>query len=98
METLLTREQVFFTFADFDDTDNNFDTADIDDGDNVETKSVDKWEDIVEGVKQNGQGDSTTNKLSHGDTFFCFEVFDDDLPTTDFLQGGVFMFDMIAKK
>ncbi len=92
------RTSFFLTLENFDNTDDNFDTKDIDDGDDVEKKFVDKREDIVEGVEQNGRGDSTTNEPLHGNTFFFSEVFDDDLPTTDFLRGGVFTFDMIAKK
>jgi hypothetical protein len=41
-------------------------------------------------------------RLDHQQTIarrhiFFFEVFDDDLLTTDFLRGGVFTFDMFAK-
>ena len=64
------RRSFCLTFDDFDDTDNNFDTADIDDGDGVEKKSVDKREDIVDGVEQNGREGSTTNDPSQGDRFF----------------------------
>jgi len=44
-----------------DDTDGDFDTADIVDGDDVDKNSVDEREDTIEGVEHNA-GDSTTNE------------------------------------
>ncbi len=74
-EDVIDSRTIFFlTFEVFDNIDVNFDTADIDDGDDIEKKSVNKQEDIVEGVEQNRQGDSTTKEPSHGDTFFYFKV------------------------
>ncbi len=85
------------SFAYFDDTDDNFDTADIDDGDNDDKYFVDERGDFNDGGEQNERRDLTTNDPSHGDTFFFFDVFPNDLPTTDFLRGEVFRFDdMIA--
>ena len=91
------RRSFCLTFDDFDDTDNNFDTADIDDGDGVEKKSVDKREDIVDGVEQNGREGSTTNDPLQGDRFFFLEVFEENLPATDFLRGGVFTVDILVE-
>ncbi len=51
----------------------DFDTADIVDGDDVNKNSVDELEDTVKGVEHNA-GDSTTNELTCGDTFFFFPV------------------------
>ena len=52
-----------------DDTDDDFDTADIVDGDNVDKNSVDEREDTIEGVEHNA-GNSTANESTRGDTFF----------------------------
>jgi hypothetical protein len=66
-----------------DETDNDFDTADIDNGDNVELKPIDDREDTVEGgsvddrddtvkgVDGNG-GNTTTEETMVADAFFCF--------------------------
>jgi hypothetical protein len=89
------RSSFLLTLDDFNETDDNFDTNDVD-GDDVEIKSVDKREDIFEGVEQNGREDSTTDELLHGDTLFFFDIFEDNLPTTDFLRGVVFTFDMLG--
>ena len=68
--------------------DEDFDTADIDDGFNANKNSVDKWEDTVEGVEHNG-GNSTSKEPTRGDTIcFFFVVFNADLPTIAFLWGG----------
>ena len=63
---------LLLTFEIVNDTDDNFDTADIDDGDDVDKNSVNKLEDTVEGVEHNG-GDSTAKEPTRGDTicFFC---------------------------
>ena len=47
------------TFEIVDGTDEDFDTADIDDGNDTNKNSVDKREDTVEGVEHNG-GNSTS--------------------------------------
>ena len=74
-------------FEAVDDTDNDFDTADNDDGNDAKKRSVDDREDIVEGVENNGD-DSTTNEPTTADTVrFFFGVFDADLPTFVFLRG-----------
>ena len=72
-----------------DGTDDDFDTADIVDGDDVNKNSVDKHEDTVKGVQHNA-GDSTTNESACGDTFcFFFLLFCANLPTIVFFGGGV---------
>ncbi len=53
-----------------DDTDNDFDTADNNDGNDAKKRSVDDQEDTVEGVENNGD-DSTTNEPTTADTV-CF--------------------------
>jgi hypothetical protein len=84
------------TFEIVDNTDNNFDTADIDDGDNVGKNSVHKQEDTVEGVEHNG-GDSTAKEPTRGDTMCFFSVFfNADLPTIAFLRGGLWIFAMVV--
>ena len=79
-------------FLTSDETDNDFDTADINNGDNVELKPIDDWEDTVEGgsvddqedtvegVDGNG-GNTTTEETMVADAFFClFFVTIADLP------------------
>ena len=61
------RTSLLLMFEIVDDTDNDFDTADIGNGDNVNKNSVDKREDTVEGVEHNG-GDSTAKELTCEDT------------------------------
>jgi hypothetical protein len=61
-----------------DNTDNDFDAADIVDGDDVHENSIDKRDDTVVGGEHNA-GDSTTNDSKRGDTFFL--LLGDDLPT-----------------
>jgi len=79
-----------------DDTDEDFDTADIVDGDDVDKNSVDEREDTVEGVEHNA-GDSTTNESTRGDTFcFFFLLFCANLPTIVFFGGGFWIFTMVA--
>ena len=75
------------TFKIVDGADKDFDTADIDDGNDADKNSVDKREDTVEGVEHNG-GNSTSKELTRGDTFFCV-VFITDLPIVAFLRGGL---------
>ncbi len=60
------------TFEIVDGADEDFDTADIDDGNDANKNSVNKREDTVEGVEHNG-GDSTSKELTRADTicFFC---------------------------
>ncbi len=52
-----------------DDTDDDFGTADNDDGNNAEKRSVEDQEDTIEGVENNGD-DSTTNEPMTADTVF----------------------------
>ncbi len=78
------------------DTDNDFDTADNDNGNNTKKRSVDNQEDTVEGVENNGD-DSTTNEPTTADTVcFFFGVFGADLPTFVFLRGALLFFAMVA--
>jgi hypothetical protein len=48
------RTILFLMFKVVNDTDNDFDTADNDDGDDAKKRSVDNREDTVEGVENNG--------------------------------------------
>jgi hypothetical protein len=68
------RTSLFLMFEVLDDTDNNFDTADNDDGDNAKKRSVDEQEDTVKGV-ENNEDDSTTNEPMTADTVFFFLEF-----------------------
>ncbi len=62
-------------FEVLDNTDNDFDTADKDNGDDAKKRSVDNQEDTVEGVENNGD-DSTTNEPTTADTVrFYFRSF-----------------------
>ncbi len=61
-------------FEVFDNTDDDFDTADNDDGDNAKKRSVDNQEDTVEGVENNGD-DLTTNEPTTVDTVHFFSEF-----------------------
>ncbi len=56
------------------DTDNDFDTADNNDGNDAEKRSVNNREDTVEGVENNGD-DLTTNEPTTADTVFFFSEF-----------------------
>ena len=58
------------TFEILNGADKDFDTADIDDGNDANKNSVNKREDTVEGVEHNG-GNSTSKELTRGDTI-CF--------------------------
>ena len=55
------------TFEILNGADKDFDTADIDDGNDANKNSVDEREDTVEGVEHNG-GNSTSKELTRGDT------------------------------
>ena len=80
---------LLLTFEIVDGTDKDFDTADIDDGNNVDKNSVNKCEDTAKGVENNG-GDSTSKEPMRGDTIgFFVVVFNADLPTVAFLRGGL---------
>ncbi len=57
-----------------DDTDDDFDTADNDNGDNAKKRSVNNQEDTVEGVENNGD-DSTANEPTTADTVRFFGRF-----------------------
>jgi hypothetical protein len=56
-------------FEVIDNTDDDFDTADNNDGEDAKKRSVDDREDTVEGVENNGD-DSTTNEPTTADTVF----------------------------
>jgi hypothetical protein len=74
----------------------SFDTANINNGNNVNKNPIDKREDTVEGVEHNG-GDSTSKEPTHGDTIcFIFMVFNADLPTIAFWRGGLWIFAMVV--
>jgi hypothetical protein len=66
------RTSLLLMFEIVDETDKDFDTADIKDGNDADKNSFDKQEDTVEGVEHNG-GDSTSKEPTRGDTIcFCF--------------------------
>ena len=73
--------------------DDNIDDADIDNGDDNDKKFVDERGNFDAEGEQNDRRLSATDVPSHGDTFFVFDVFADNLPMTDFLRGRVFGFD-----
>ncbi len=90
------RTSLFLMFKVVDNTDNDFDTADNNDGDNAKKRSVDNREDIVEGVENNGD-DSTTNEPTTPNTVrFFWGVFNADLPTFVFLRGALLFFAMVG--
>ncbi len=90
------RTSLFLMFKVVDNTDNDFDTADNNDGDDAKKRSVNDQEDTVEGVENNGD-DSTTNEPTTADTVRFFSgVFDADLPTFVFLRGALLLFAMVA--
>jgi hypothetical protein len=83
-------------FEVIDDTDNNFNTADNNDGDDAKKRSVGNQEDTVEEV-ENNKDDSTTNEPTTADTVrFFFGVFDADSPTFVFLRGALSFIAMVA--
>ncbi len=57
-----------------DDTEDNFDTADNDDGNDAKKRSIDDREDTVKGV-ENNRDDSTTNEPTTADTVRFFLEF-----------------------
>ena len=63
---------LLLTFKIVDGKDKDFDTADIDNGNDADKNSIDKQEDTAKGVEHNG-GDSTSIETTRGDTicFFC---------------------------
>ncbi len=82
-------------FEVLDDTDDDFDTADNDDGNDAKKRSVDNQEDTIEGVENNGD-DSTTNEPTTADTVcFFLGVFDADLPMFVFLRRALLFFAMV---
>ncbi len=92
----LSRTSLFLMFKVVDNTDDDFDTADNNDGNDAKKRSVDDQEDTVNGVENNG-ADSTTNEPMTADTvFFFFGVFDADLPTFVYLRGALLFFAMVA--
>jgi hypothetical protein len=93
--SLSSRTSLFLMFKVINNTDNDFDTADKDDGDNAKKRSVDDQEDTVKGVENNGD-DLTTNEPTTADTVFFFGVFNADLPTFVFLRGAFLFFAMVA--
>ncbi len=68
------RTSLFLMFKVVDNTDNDFDTADNDDGNDAEKRSVDNQEDTIEGVENNGDN-STTNEPTTADTVRFFLEF-----------------------
>jgi hypothetical protein len=86
----------FFMFKVDNETDNNFDTADNDDGDDAKKKSVDNRDDTVEGLETNGHV-SANNEPTTADTFLVFfGVVNANLPTIAFLRGDLLLFTMVA--
>ena len=65
---------LFLMFEVVDNTDDNFDTADNDDGNDAKKRSVDDREDTVKGVENNGDN-STTNEPMTADTVHFFSKF-----------------------
>ena len=79
-----------------DETDDDFDTADNNDGDDAEKKSVNDRDDTVEGV-ENNEHVSANNEPTTSDTFLVFfGVVNANLPTIAFLRGGLLLFAMVA--
>ncbi len=79
-----------------DKTEDNFDTADNDDGDDAKKKSVDDQDDTIEEVETNGHV-SANNEPTTADTFLVFfGVVNANLPTIAFLRGGLLLFAMVA--
>jgi hypothetical protein len=68
------RTSLLLTFEILDGTDKDFNTADIDDGNNADKNSVNEQEDTVEGVEHNG-GNSTSKEPTRGDTICFFSWF-----------------------
>ena len=92
----MSKMSLFFMFEAVDKTDDDFDTADNDDGDGAEKKSVDDRDNTVEGVETNGHI-SATNVPTTADTFLVlFEVVNANLPTIAFLRGGLLLLTMVA--
>ncbi len=80
-----------------DDTDDDFDIADNKDGNNAKKKSINNWEDTVEGVENNRDDLTTNEEPTTADTVcFFFGVFNADLPTFVFLRGALLFFAMVA--
>jgi hypothetical protein len=55
------------------------DAADIDDGDDVDKKFVDKWEDTFNAIEDDGDN-LDTNKIAPTDGFGILQRFNADLP------------------
>jgi hypothetical protein len=90
------RTSLFLMFEVVNNTDDDFDTADNNDGDNAKKKFIDDQEDTIEGVENNGD-DLTTNEPMTADTVrFFLGVLDADLPTFVFLRGALLFFAMVA--
>ncbi len=92
----LSRMSLFLMFKVVDVTDDDFNTADNNNGDDAKKRSVNNQEDTVEGVENNGD-DLTTIEPTTADTVCFFSgIFDADLPTFVFLRGALLFFAMVA--
>ncbi len=91
------RTSLFLMLEVINDTDDNFDIADNEDGNDTKKKSVDDREDTIEGVENNGDDSTTNEEPTTADTVhFFFEVFNADLLTFVFLRGALLFFAMVA--
>ena len=92
----LSNTSLFLTFEVVDETDGDFDTADNDDGDDAEEKSVDDRDDTVQGVETNGDV-SGKNEPTAADNFLVFfGVVNANLPNVAFSRGFFLVFAMVA--
>ncbi len=66
------RTSLFLMFEVVNNTDDNFDTADNNDGDDAKKRSINNREDTIEGVENNGDN-STPNEPTTADTVFFLE-------------------------
>ena len=95
--TSSSRTSLFLMFEVVDDTDNNFDTADNDDGNDAKKRSVDDQEDTVKGVENNGDDLTTNKEPTTADTaLFFLGDFNADLPTFVFLRAALLFLSMVA--
>ncbi len=67
-------QQHFLMFEVVNNTDDNFDTADNNDGNDAKKRSIDNQEDTIEGVENNGDN-STTNEPTTADIVRFFSEF-----------------------
>jgi hypothetical protein len=90
------RMSLLLTFDIVDDTGDDFDTADINDGDNINKTTSTNKRTPSKGWNTTEATQLPKNRCAGTQFVFFFVVFNADLPTIAFLRGGLWIFAMVA--